>query len=275
MAIVEVNGVTYTYPNNDQPTLQDISLSFPTQEWTTIIGHNGSGKSTLAKLIDGLIPTDAGSIIVDGIPVDGDHLAAVHQKIGYVFQNPENQFVGTTVEDDVAFGLENHRVPREEMDFRIKQALNDVDMLQFAHKEPALLSGGQKQRVAIAGALCLRPRVLIFDEATSMLDPLARHKILRLIYRLKFEKGFTIIAITHDPVEATIGDNVVIIDQGKVVAQDQTTKILTDHQLLKRYQLELPFTEQLKELLQADGWDTPKDYLNEEQMIKWISQQFK
>lgn len=275
MAIVEVKGVTYTYPNNNQPTLKNVSLSFPTREWTTIIGHNGSGKSTLAKLIDGLIPADQCDIRVDGINVNADHVAAVHQKIGYVFQNPENQFVGTTVEDDVAFGLENHRVPRDEMKFRIRQALNDVDMIDFAHKEPALLSGGQKQRVAIAGALCLRPRVLIFDEATSMLDPLARQKILQLVHRLKYEKGFTIIAITHDPVEATIGDNVVILDRGQVVAADKTAKILTNHELLNRYQLGLPYTEQLKELLERSGWNPPREYLDEEQMIKWLSQQLR
>lgn len=275
MAIVEVQGVTYTYPNNQQPTLKNVSLTFPRQEWTTIIGHNGSGKSTLAKLIDGLIPADQGQILVDGIPVDAAHVSAVHQKIGYVFQNPENQFVGTTVEDDVAFGLENHQVPRDQMAFRIHQALNDVDMVDFATKEPGLLSGGQKQRVAIAGALCLRPQVLIFDEATSMLDPLARQKILSLVHRLKFEKGFTIIAITHDPVEAAIGDNVLILDQGQVVAQDKTANILTNHQLLQKYQLGLPFTEQLKELLANDGWQIPREYMDEEQMIKWLSRQLK
>ena len=273
MAIVEVKGVSYTYPGSNEPTLNDITVSFPTKEWTTIIGHNGSGKSTLARLIDGLIPTSAGEIIVDGVPVDAEHVGDVHQKIGFVFQNPENQFVGTTVEDDVAFGLENHQVPREKMQFRIKQALNDVNMLEFAKKEPAQLSGGQKQRVAIAGILSLRPKILIFDEATSMLDPLARLNIIQLLKKLKVEKGFTIIAISHDPAEAVAGDNVVILDHGKIMASGKTTDILTNHDLMNRYNLGLPFTEQLKAKLKAKGIPVPEVYLDEEQMIQWLSQQ--
>jgi energy-coupling factor transport system ATP-binding protein len=273
VAIIEVKDVSYTYPGNQQPTLNHVSLSFPTNQWTTIIGHNGSGKSTLARLIDGLIPVDEGSITVDGVPVDAEHVSTVHQKIGFVFQNPENQFVGTTVEDDVAFGLENHQVPRDEMKFRIHQALNDVDMVDFAHKEPGFLSGGQKQRVAIAGALCLRPQILIFDEATSMLDPLARQNIIKLLQRLKVEKGFTIIAISHDPVEATAGDNVVIIDQGRVIINDRTATVLGNAELLNQYDLGLPFTEQLKGRLATKGMQVPKQYMTEEQMIKWLSQQ--
>ena len=273
MAIVEVKGVSYTYPGSNEPTLNDITVSFPTKEWTTIIGHNGSGKSTLARLIDGLIPTSAGEIIVDGVPVDSEHVGDVHQKIGFVFQNPENQFVGTTVEDDVAFGLETHQVPREKMQFRIKQALNDVNMLEFAKKEPAQLSGGQKQRVAIAGILSLRPKILIFDEATSMLDPQARLNIIQLLKKLKVEKGFTIIAISHDPAEAVAGDNVVILDHGKIKASGRTTDILTNHDLMNRYNLGLPFTEQLKAKLKAKGIPVPEVYLDEEQMIQWLSQQ--
>lgn len=273
MAIVEVHDLTYTYPGNSKPTLDHLSVSFPTKEWTTIIGHNGSGKSTLARLIDGLIPADSGSITVDSVPVDADHVAEVHQKIGFVFQNPENQFVGTTVEDDVAFGLENHQISRDEMAFRIHQALNDVDMVDFAKKEPAMLSGGQKQRVAIAGVLALRPKVLIFDEATSMLDPLARRTVIQLLQKLKIEKGFTIIAISHDPVEATAGDNVVILDQGKVQAAGKTADIFADHELMHHYQMGLPFAEQLKEQLQQLGIKTPTEYMDEEQMIQWLTQQ--
>lgn len=273
MAIVEVKGVSYTYPGSKQPTLNDVTVAFPTNEWTTIIGHNGSGKSTLARLIDGLMPVSTGFIEVDGVPVDAEHVATIHQKIGFVFQNPENQFVGTTVEDDVAFGLENHQVPRDQMKFRIKQALDDVNMLDFAKKEPSLLSGGQKQRVAIAGALCLRPKVLIFDEATSMLDPMARFNIIQLLKKLKVEKGFTIIAISHDPAEAVAGDNVVILDQGKIMASGKNTDILTDHNLMNKFSLGLPFTERLKVELQAKGISVPQTYMTEEQMIQWLVQQ--
>ena len=273
MAIVDVHDVSYTYPGNHEATLKNVSVAFNENEWTTIIGHNGSGKSTIARFIDGLLPLDQGSIIVDGISVNEDHLSDIHQKIGFVFQNPENQFVGTTVEDDVAFGLENHQVPRGEMKFRINQALTDVAMQDYTHKEPGMLSGGQKQRVAIAGILSLRPKILIFDEATSMLDPLARQTVLQLLKRLKVEKGFTIIAISHDPVEATYADNIVIMDQGSVVAYGEAEDILGDSKLLNKYQLTLPFTEQLKKALQAKGMKVPNKYMTEEQMIKWVSQQ--
>ena len=273
MAIVEVKDVSYTYPGSNQPTLDNVTVTFPTKEWTTIIGHNGSGKSTLARLIDGLILASSGKITVDGIPVDAEHIATVHQKIGFVFQNPENQFVGTTVEDDVAFGLENHQVPRDQMHFRIHQALNDVDMLDFADKEPALLSGGQKQRIAIAGILCLRPQILIFDEATSMLDPLARQSLIKLLQKLKVEKGFTIIAISHDPAEAVAGDNVIVLDHGQIQASGRTTEILINHDLMERFQLGLPFTEQLKVQLKSRGMSVPETYMTEEQMIQWLNQQ--
>ncbi|EEU30456.1 ABC transporter, ATP-binding protein [Limosilactobacillus coleohominis 101-4-CHN] len=273
MAIVDVHNVSYTYPGNQEMTLKNVSVAFNQNEWTTIIGHNGSGKSTLARLIDGLLPLDQGSITVDGVPVNEDHLSDIHQKIGFVFQNPENQFVGTTVEDDVAFGLENHQVPRSEMQFRINQALADVAMQSYAHKEPGMLSGGQKQRVAIAGILSLRPKILIFDEATSMLDPVARRTVLQLLKRLKVEKGFTIIAISHDPIEATYADNIVIMDQGHVVAHGRATDILGNYNLLNKYQLTLPFTEQLKRALQARGMQLPAEYMTEEQIIKWVSQQ--
>lgn len=273
MAIVDVHDVSYTYPGNHEATLKNVSIAFNQNEWTTIIGHNGSGKSTLARLIDGLLPLDKGSIVVDGVSVNEDHLSDIHQKIGFVFQNPENQFVGTTVEDDVAFGLENHQVPRNEMQFRINQALDDVAMQSYAHKEPGMLSGGQKQRVAIAGILSLRPKILIFDEATSMLDPVARQTVLQLLQRLKVEKGFTIIAISHDPIEATYADNIVIMDQGHVVAHGRSTDILGNYNLLNKYQLTLPFTEQLKRALLARGMQLPAEYMTEEQIIKWVSQQ--
>ena len=273
MAIVDVHDVSYTYPGNHEATLKNVSIAFNQNEWTTIIGHNGSGKSTLARLIDGLLPLDKGSIVVDGVSVNEDHLSDIHQKIGFVFQNPENQFVGTTVEDDVAFGLENHQVPRNEMQFRINQALDDVAMQSYAHKEPGMLSGGQKQRVAIAGILSLRPKILIFDEATSMLDAVARQTVLQLLQRLKVEKGFTIIAISHDPIEATYADNIVIMDQGHVVAHGRSTDILGNYNLLNKYQLILPFTEQLKRALLARGMQLPAEYMTEEQIIKWVSQQ--
>lgn len=273
MAIISIKDLTFTYPGNSEPTLSHISLDIPTGEWITIIGPNGSGKSTLARLIDGLLPVQHGQIVVDGVAVTEENLHAVHQRIGFVFQNPDNQFVGTTVADDVAFGLENHQVSHDQMTFRIHQALDDVDMVPFADKEPAYLSGGQKQRVAIAGALSLRPKVLIFDEATSMLDPQGRQKILKLLAHLKVKKGFTILAITHDPSEAVLGDKVMIIDQSHLVAYVPTAQIMGDSDLLMKHRLGLPFTTQLKEELQEHGLNVPKEYQSEEQMMTWLNQQ--
>lgn len=273
MAAVEINDLTFTYPGNKQPTLNQVTANIPTGQWTTIIGHNGSGKSTLARLIDGLLPSDKGMITVNGLPVDDDHLDQIHQQIGFVFQDPDNQFVGTTVADDVAFGLENHQVPRSEMDYRIKQALNDVDMLSFADRQPSMLSGGQKQRVAIASALCLRPKILIFDEATSMLDPQARTEILNLLARLKVEKGFTIIAISHNLEEAFEGDNVMVLDQSKMIAFGPTKDIMSNEELLASRQLGLPFALQLRRQLRLDGVEVPDEYQSEEQILSWLSQQ--
>lgn len=273
MAAVEIKNLTFTYPGNKQPTLNQVTANIPTGQWTTIIGHNGSGKSTLARLIDGLLPSDKGMITVNGLPVDDDHLDQIHQQIGFVFQDPDNQFVGTTVADDVAFGLENHQVPRSEMDYRIKQALNDVDMLAFADRQPSMLSGGQKQRVAIASALCLRPKILIFDEATSMLDPQARTEILNLLARLKVEKGFTIIAISHNLEEAFEGDNVMVLDQSKMIAFGPTKDIMSNEELLASRQLGLPFALQLRRQLRLDGVEVPNEYQSEEQILSWLSQQ--
>lgn len=273
MGIIQIQDLTFTYPGNKEPTLTDINLDLPAGEWITIIGPNGSGKSTLARLIDGLLPIKQGQIMVDGIPVKEERLHEIHQRIGFVFQNPDNQFVGTTVADDVAFGLENHQVPHDQMNFRIQQALNDVDMVDFADKEPAYLSGGQKQRVAIAGALSLRPKVLIFDEATSMLDPQGRQKILKLLAHLKVKKGFTILAISHDPSEAVLGDKVMIIDHGHLAAYGPTSEIMGDSSLLMKHRLGLPFTTQIKEELQQQGIPVSKKYQSEEQMATWLNQQ--
>lgn len=273
MAMIEVNNLTFTYPETSHPALDDVSFQIPKGQWVTILGPNGSGKSTLARLIDGLLPLDHGEIIVDGIPVIDANLQAIHQKIGFVFQNPDNQFVGTTVADDVAFGLENQQVPHAQMKERIQQALKAVGMTGYENKEPAYLSGGQKQRVAIAGALSLRPAILVLDEATSMLDPQGREQILKLLVQLKEKNGFTILAISHDPAEAILGDQVMIIDRSHLIAQGTTTQIMGDSDLLKRHGIGLPFTTQLKSELLKKGIAVPSEYQSEEQMVTWLNQQ--
>ena len=187
---VTLTNVQFQYPNTDRPILDDVSLSFPVGEWTAIIGRNGSGKSTLARLIDGLLMPKQGQINVCGLSVTEENMAQVHQQVGIVFQNPDNQFVGATVADDVAFGLENRQVATKEMAPQIQRALAAVGMEKMANAEPAMLSGGQKQRVAIAGILALKPKVIILDEATSMLDPAGRQLILDLLQRLRGERKF-------------------------------------------------------------------------------------
>ena len=180
--IIEMKDLTFRYQEEDQtPALNKVSLSINQGEWIAIIGHNGSGKSTLAKTINGLLLPESGSIKVNGQEINEKTIWEVRRNVGMVFQNPDNQFVGSTVEDDVAFGLENQGVPREEMLVRVKQSLEQVRMAEFMRKEPSRLSGGQKQRVAIAGIVALRPNVIILDEATSMLDPEGRLEVIATV----------------------------------------------------------------------------------------------
>uniref|UniRef100_UPI002B05F17E ATP-binding cassette domain-containing protein n=1 Tax=Limosilactobacillus reuteri TaxID=1598 RepID=UPI002B05F17E len=197
MTGIKIRKLVFTYPDSKYPVLNNINLDFEPFSWTAIIGHNGSGKSTLARLIDGLLSPTAGSIEVDGIQVNESSLGQIHQQIGFVFQNPENQFVGATVADDVAFGLENRQVAQNEMGEKIDKALKMVGMSDYKNTAPINLSGGQKQRVELAGILVLMPKIIILDEATSMLDPLARQEILSLLQRLKNEYNLSIISITH------------------------------------------------------------------------------
>ena len=184
--IIELENLTFRYQKNDErPALEDVSLKVYPGEWIAIIGHNGSGKSTLAKTINGLLAPESGKVQVGEYQLTEEHLWSIRRMVGMVFQNPDNQFVGATVEDDVAFGLENQGIPREEMVIRVQEALKQVRMNEFATREPARLSGGQKQRVAIAGVVALRPDIIILDEATSMLDPEGRAEVIATIKKIK------------------------------------------------------------------------------------------
>ena len=178
--IIQIKNISFNYPEQEK-LFNDFSMNIQEGKWTAIIGQNGSGKSTLARLIDGLIVLKSGQIVVDGLTVNDANIFDIRNKIGMVFQNPEDQFVGATVEDDVAFGLENRRVPREQMHQIVEQSLRQVGMWDFRDRIPANLSGGQKQRVAIAGIIALSPKIIILDEATSMLDPRGRQNILKLV----------------------------------------------------------------------------------------------
>lgn len=272
MAMIEVKNATFTYPGSEAPALEGVSFSVPAGRWLAIVGHNGSGKSTLARLIDGLLPLAAGEITVDGLPVTVDNLTAVHQRVAFVFQNPDNQFVGTTVADDVAFGLENQRLPRAEMQERVDLALAQVEMTAFADREPAQLSGGQKQRVALAGALALHPKVLIVDEVTAMLDPEGKEQIMTLLKRLHQTGNLTILSITHDTEEARLADQMIMIDGGRLVVDGDPKELMQDRQLMETHQLAPTFLVTLKEALATRGIAIPREISTEDEMVKWIWQ---
>ena len=273
MTGIKIRKLVFTYPDSKYPVLKNINLDCEPVSWTAIIGHNGSGKSTLARLIDGLLSPTAGSIEVDGIQVNESSLGKIHQQIGFVFQNPENQFVGATVADDVAFGLENRQVARNEMEEKIDKALKMVGMSDYKNTAPINLSGGQKQRVALAGILALMPKIIILDEATSMLAPLARQEILSLLQRLKNEYNLSIISITHDLKEIELADKIVVLNDSQVVKQGTPSEILKDKELLLEIGVGVPARQQLQKLLVEREINIPNRYLNLEELKNWLKQQ--
>ena len=250
--------------------LKDVSFTVHSGEVVGFIGPNGSGKSTTARLIDGLLVAESGQIIVDGQELTEDNVWDIRDKIGMVFQNPDNQFVGATVEDDVAFGLENQGIPREEMLVRVKDALEKVRMAEFASREPARLSGGQKQRVAIAGVVALRPDIIILDEATSMLDPEGREEVISTIKKIKEESQLTVISITHDIDEAANANRILVMRQGELVREGTPKEIFSAGPELIDLGLDLPFPEKLKSALKERGVDVPSEYMTEERMVDWL-----
>lgn len=269
--IVQVDKISYNYP--DQPLLFDqLSLDVHEGEWLAIIGQNGSGKSTLARLIDGLIVLNEGHITVDGLQVNNQNIYNVRSKIGIVFQNPEDQFVGATVEDDVAFGLENQLFDRSKMHDIVEESLKSVGMWDFRERIPVNLSGGQKQRVAIAGIIALSPKIIILDEATSMLDPRGRKEILELVQRLKNENHLTVISITHDIDEAAGADRVVILNHGEIIDENTPRGIFSHPDKLRQIGLDAPYTSKLLAALSKRGVSDEKSYMNDEELIAWIQQ---
>lgn len=269
--IINVKNVTYTYDDEDQrPALKGVSFSINKGEWVAIIGPNGSGKSTLAKTVNGLIEPDSGEVAVGGLELNEKNVWSIREMVGMVFQNPDNQFVGSTVQDDVAFGLENLGIPREEMLERVRTALEKVNMLEFAEREPARLSGGQKQRVAIAGIVALRPDIMILDEATSMLDPQGREEVLRTVKEVKEQENLSVLSITHDIDEAAAANRVLVMRDGQMIQEGTPETIFSYGEKLIELGLDLPFPERLKASLKKQGIDVPKDYLTEEGMVDWL-----
>ncbi|WEB28708.1 energy-coupling factor ABC transporter ATP-binding protein [Enterococcus faecalis] len=269
--IIELNNIQFNYqPEDASPALKDVSFSIQQGEWVAIIGHNGSGKSTLAKTINGLLLPAAGTIKVGGKELNEANVWDIRRMVGMVFQNPDNQFVGSTVEDDVAFGLENQGIPRDEMVERVHDALERVRMLAFAKREPARLSGGQKQRVAIAGVVALRPDIIILDEATSMLDPEGRAEVIATIQKIKEESNLTVISITHDIDEAANANRILVMGQGQLTNEGTPEKIFSAGEALVEMGLDLPFPEKLKVALKERGVVVPTNYLTEEGMVDWL-----
>lgn len=264
--IIEVKNLKYKYDQEDEKyTLNDVSFHVKQGEWLSIIGHNGSGKSTTVRLIDGLLEAESGDIYISGDKLTADNVWEKRRLIGMVFQNPDNQFVGATVEDDVAFGLENQGVPLEEMRVRVQEALELVDMASFKKREPARLSGGQKQRVAIAGIVALRPKIVILDEATSMLDPEGRLELIRIVKEIKDEHNMTVISITHDLDEVALSDRVIVMKNGQIESTSTPAELFMRDDLIE-LDLEQPFTAKLAESLRQAGIAIPLRYFTEEEL---------
>jgi energy-coupling factor transport system ATP-binding protein len=258
MGIVEVKDLCFSY-DGENMAVDGVSFSVPAGSYTTIVGHNGSGKSTVAKLISGLLEKKSGDIKIDGLDLTEENLQAIRSRIGIVFQNPDNQFIGSTVRDDIAFGLENHCVAQPDMDPIIDEYAQKVKMTAYLNSEPTHLSGGQKQRVAIAGVLAMKPKVIIFDEATSMLDPQGKDEIKKVIMDLHQESGLTILSITHDIDEVTASDYVLAMDEGHIAMSGTPEEVFRDEKKLRDIKLDVPFSLKLEAALKKQGVTTNRE----------------
>ena len=264
--IIEVRNLTFKYQKTDENhQLNDISFHVKHGEWLSIVGHNGSGKSTTVRLIDGLLEAESGEIWIDGKLLTSEIVWEMRRKIGMVFQNPDNQFVGATVEDDVAFGLENQGLPLDQMKKRVAESLALVGMEEFSKKEPARLSGGQKQRVAIAGVVALRPDILILDESTSMLDPEGRLELIKIVQEIRKDHKMTVISITHDLEEVALSDRVLVMKKGAIESTSSPRELFSRPDL-DQIGLDQPFVNQLRQSLIDGGLNLPNSYINEEEL---------
>lgn len=249
---IEVSHLSFAY-TEEAETIKDVSFTIPKGSYTTIIGHNGSGKSTIAKLIIGLLGAKSGTIKILDQVVSPETIYELRSHVGIVFQNPDNQFIGSTVADDIAFGLENHCVPQEQMQDLIDKSAAAVGMTDFLDAEPTHLSGGQKQRVAIAGILAMAPEIIIFDESTSMLDPQGKASINQEINHLHQSRDITILSITHDMEEVAQSEHVIVLNQGKIEMEGTPKEIFAHPDLLKNMQLDIPFALKFSKYLQSKG----------------------
>ena len=265
-SIIDVKNLSFRYKESQEYyDVKDITFHVKRGEWLSIVGHNGSGKSTTVRLIDGLLEAESGEIVINGQRLTEENVWSIRRQIGMVFQNPDNQFVGATVEDDVAFGLENQGLSRQEMQKRVEEALDLVGMLDFKKREPARLSGGQKQRVAIAGVVALRPAILILDEATSMLDPEGRRELIETVKGIRKDYDMTVISITHDLEEVAMSDRVLVMKKGEIESTSSPRELFSRNDL-DQIGLDDPFANQLKHSLSQNGYDLPENYLTESEL---------
>ena len=265
-SIIDVKNLSFRYKESQEYyDVKDITFHVKRGEWLSIVGHNGSGKSTTVRLIDGLLEAESGEIVIDGQRLTEENVWNIRRQIGMVFQNPDNQFVGATVEDDVAFGLENQGLSRQEMRKRVEEALTLVGMLEFKKREPVRLSGGQKQRVAIAGVVALRPAILILDEATSMLDPEGRRELIETVKGIRKDYDMTVISITHDLEEVAMSDRVLVMKKGSIESTSSPRELFSRNDL-DQIGLDDPFANQLKHSLSQNGYDLPENYLTESEL---------
>lgn len=271
--LLALQDVSYTYDDENGsrvPVLKDVDLTIQKGSFVSVLGHNGSGKSTMAKLMNALLLPEGGKVLVSGIDTSqGELVWEIRRHVGMVFQNPDNQIVGATVEDDVAFGLENMGVEPEQMRQRIDEALASVGMEPYLLAQPHRLSGGQKQRVAIAGIMAMRPSVIILDEATAMLDPQGRQEVLQLVRRLNRDEGITIINITHFPEEAVYSGKVVVMNAGEVLMEGPPGDVFNQVERLKAVGLDVPFAVRLRHMLASKGIDLPF-VLHQEELVEHV-----
>lgn len=266
--LIEFRNVSFRYREEHPWVLKHCSFEIYEDESIAIIGHNGSGKSTIAKLINGLLFPQEGEILIAGKPVTEETIWDIRKDVGMVFQNPDNQFVGTTVQDDVAFGMENRGIPREEMISRIEASLTAVGMQDYHLTEPHRLSGGQKQRVAIAGVLAVSPKVLILDEATAMLDPKGRTEIMNTLNQVQEKNNLSLITITHDLHEVVQSDRVIVMNHGEIWDEATPREIFAKKHALREIGLDVPFVAILADELQEKGLALTKEPLNHEELLE-------
>lgn len=266
MPIIELKNVSFSYDKKTE-AIKGVSLSVNEGEYVAIIGHNGSGKSTLAKLFNALILADKGQVLVDGLDAsEKKNTFEIRKRVGVVFQNPDNQLIASIVEDDIAFGPENLGIKREEIGQRIDFALSAVGMQKYRHSSPTRLSGGQKQRIAIAGVLALKPKVLVLDESTAMLDPKGRKEVLKVASDLNKIQNTTVINITHYMDEVVSADKVLVMNDGKVVLSGTPKEIFTHRETLRDCGLEIPLALEIADRLMERGISLPQSILTEEQL---------